>query len=124
MYKRQEGWGELKNVATSDGQTLAFTKVEQDTDAMPLEIEGGAADGAVYEVEVSGNVYEAMQLVAEFENAVDPEVPDLEYDEARDYDSYKQPVDYTVDITEDMPYVVAVSYTHLDVYKRQLLFLK
>ena len=101
-----EGWGELKNVATSDGQTLAFTKVEQDTDAMPLEIEGGAADGAVYEVEVSGNVYEAMQLVAEFENAVDPEVPDLEYDEARDYDSYKQPVDYTVDITEDMPYVV------------------
>ena len=47
---------------------LSFTKVEQDTDAMPMEVEGGAADGVVYEVKVSGNVYEAMQLVATFEN--------------------------------------------------------
>ena len=62
-----EGWGVLQSVSNGTDE-LSFTKVEQDTDAMPMEVEGGAADGVVYEVKVSGNVYEAMQLVATFEN--------------------------------------------------------
>ena len=100
-----EGWGVLQSVSNGTDE-LSFTKVEQDTDAMPMEVEGGAADGVVYEVEVSGNVYKAMQLVATFENPVDPEVPDLDYDEPQTYEGYKQPVKRTIDVSDEMPYVV------------------
>ena len=101
-----QGWGELKSVTTADGEALNFETVAQDAGAMPFEIAGGAADGTVYEVEVSGNVYEAMQLIAEFDNAADPEVPALDYDKAVVYDSYKEPVERTIDVSEEMPYVV------------------
>ncbi|WP_050698534.1 TIM-barrel domain-containing protein [Anaeromassilibacillus senegalensis] len=104
-----EGWGDLQSVTTADGQTLNFTAVAQDTSAMPFEIDGGANDGTVYEVEVSGNVYEAMKLIATFDNAVDPEIPNLDYDKAVVYDSYKLPVERTIDVSSEMPYVVDLS---------------
>ena len=104
-----EGWGVLQSVSNGTDE-LSFTKVEQDTDAMPMEVEGGAADGVVYEVKVSGNVYEAMQLVATFENPVDPEIPDLDYDEPQTYEGYKQPVERTIDVSDEMPYVVGSDF--------------
>ena len=103
-----EGWGALKDISTIDGQSLPFSVIQKDADAMPFEIEGGAADGTVYEVKVSGNIYESVKLVAEFENPVDPDVPDDNYDQKLPQYEELEPVERTVEI-QDAPYYVNLS---------------
>lgn len=106
-----ENWGELKTAKLANGTVLSFRKIEKDMDAMPFAISGGATDGAVYEIELSSNVYEAQTIYLQFDGVQDPPVPEADYDvpRTRSAEPKAVAVQRTINITPNMPERVNLS---------------
>lgn len=64
-----KGWGKL-NSASLNGKNVDFKLIEQDKNASPLAIIGGARDSDVYELTFSTDVYERSEVKLTFENSV------------------------------------------------------
>ena len=74
-----EGLGALQSV-TVDGKAADFTVLEADPDALPFEVEGGAADGRVYTVTFTADVSKESEVRAVF-SAGGKAAPDYRYSE-------------------------------------------
>ncbi len=68
IHQRSD-WGKLKSVKMGN-EELTFKTIAQDKNADPFAIKGGMADGSVYEVTFTANVYDKTVLTIEFESAV------------------------------------------------------
>ncbi len=73
-------WGVLKSLTLADGTPVTFEKLEQDADAMPFALSGGAADGVIYQATLSGAVRKDIQLYARFASFAQPIVSDPGFD--------------------------------------------
>lgn len=92
-----DGLGALQSV-TINGEAADFTLLETDGNALPFEVEGGAADGAVYTVTFTADISQESEIRAVF-SAGGTVSPNYRYEEKSAL-STARTVTRTVDLQE------------------------